>query len=329
MKKICTKPFKKIEISSDGKVYTCCPSYINKSYYIGNILSDDVSTVDDIWNSKIAQEIRNNILNEDYSMCNLNLCRERFLEDDTGYTTTPPLPEYVTLAYDRQCNIQCITCRDQKIKDDKKNIELYDKKMDSILLPLLNNARIISLSGSGEAFYSKHTRDLIKKLTRLNSTVKFQIYTNGLLFDKNNCKQLGLENRIESVYFSIHALNETIYKKIMVGSNLKVVLKNLTWAAQQQRSGDFEGVTINTVISAINYQEIPELIELAKCLDISISFSIYVPWGTNLDASYSKYAIWEKEHPEHLLFVEILQKIKEINYNKCILPPSFLNLMNI
>lgn len=326
MDKICITPFKKLEIAWDGKVYTCCPSFI-KYNYIGNILDENVVSLNDIWNSEKAQIIRKNILENNYSLCDLDICREKYLEEKKAqYTTNIPLPEYVTLAYDKACNIQCITCRDKKIKSCESDIEVYNKKLDSVLLPLLNSAKIITITGSGEAFYSKHSRELIKKLTKQNKDVKFHIYTNGLLFNEKNCKHLGLENRVDKVCFSIHALNEEIYNKIMVGSNLNVVLQNLRWASKQEKSGNIGTVVINTVISALNYKDMPKLYELAKELDVFLCFSPYIPWGTALDERYKELAVWENTNPLHNDFLKTLEIVNNIDDWKCIIPPIFQKL---
>lgn len=94
MDKICTTPFKKLEIAWDGKVYTCCPSFI-KYNYIGNILDENVVSLDDIWNSEKAQIIRKNILENNYSMCDLEICREKYLDEKYEelaiWKTTNPL----------------------------------------------------------------------------------------------------------------------------------------------------------------------------------------------------------------------------------------------
>lgn len=327
MNKICNKPFSKIEISLDGDVFTCCPAYVNRQK-IGNIWNKKTKSDKDIWHSKEAIEIRKHLLKNDYSICNLDICREKHLvEKNKNHLLKPPLPEYIMLAYDRECNIQCITCRDKKIKNTLEQNEFYKKQADKVLIPLLKNAKYITISGSGEAFYSKHSRFLIKEVTKKNKTAKFSIITNGLLFNENNCKCLGLENRIENVCFSIHALNKELYNKIMIGSNLEVVLKNLKWAAQEQKNKSIKWVSINCVVTNMNYKEIPKLINLAKELNIFVSFSVYHHWGTKLDKDYENLSIWKETHIENKNLKEILAIAKDIKYCKCEMAPVLAQLM--
>lgn len=63
-------PFGFIEIFGNGDVYTCCPDYIYNGC-IGNIFKQPFL---DIINSERAMQIRKNSLENDYSMCNLDLC---------------------------------------------------------------------------------------------------------------------------------------------------------------------------------------------------------------------------------------------------------------
>ena len=115
MKQACVQPFTAIEIDINGNVFTCCPSFINY-YNIGNIYES--KSLEELWNSEKARNLREKILNNDYSLCNLELCRQKRLESAENLTANSTnLPKYITLAYDKECNLQCITCRDKKYKN--------------------------------------------------------------------------------------------------------------------------------------------------------------------------------------------------------------------
>lgn len=320
--KICLKPFKKLEIDSFGNVYTCCPCYIN-CYNISNIFDENIKSIEDIWNSEKAKNLREKMMKGDYSFCNFDICREpEFVENDGSYTTTPDLPEIVTLSYDKVCNIQCITCRNEIIKKDAERTEKVNEKLDSIIIPLLKNTKELTISGSGEALYSKHSRELIKKLTKTNESIKFVIYTNGILFNEQNCKILGLTNRVQSVFVSMHAFHKEIYDKIMIGSNLTTVMKNLEYISEMKKQNKINMATINCVISDINYKEIPYMIDYAKSLDIDISFSIYTPWGADLDKNYDELAVWEPTHKNYKDFVDVIKQAKNAAYKNCRFAPA-------
>ena len=320
---VCKHPFKEIEINNFGDVYTCCPAFIN-FHKIGNIMENGF---EEIWNGESIVKLRERILHNDYSLCNLDICRQR--EEISSFNMTPVMhkfPSYVTLAYDRECNLQCITCRDNKYSNSKETIELYDKKMDTLLLPLLKDAEILALSGSGEAFFSSHSRALIKKLSSQNKRVLFNINTNGLLFNVQNCKQLGIYGRINEVFISLPSLNKKIYEEIMIGGNFNIALDNIKSAAFEcNYKKTIKKVTLNSVISILNYKEIPSLIEFAKGLNIWLTISPFCYWGTKFGKDYEQVAVWEKGHKEFKKFKEVLQ-ISDLSYKNLFMPPIFMNL---
>lgn len=318
MADVCRQPFTAIEINGDGDVYTCCPSFIN-FHKLGNIWEN---SLEEIWYSEFAKDFRKRILNNDYSLCNMDICRQYQPRNAENFSVeNPSLPKYITLSYDKECNLNCITCRDAKYKNTKEQTNLYNEKIDSILLPLLGNAEILALSGSGEAFYSKHSRLLIKKISTINKKLLFNINTNGILFTKSNCKKLGIYGRINEVFVSLPALSKNIYNQIMIGSNLDVVKKHILWMAEEQhKTGAIKKVTINTVISKLNYMEIPSLIEFAKNLDIYITLSPYCDWGTKLSKNYKFLSVWEKDNEDYQIFSNILKSVK---YYKCYMNSIF------
>ncbi len=328
MKDICKIPFLSVQISNDGDVFTCCPAYVNFKK-IGNIFED---YLEDIWFSASAKELRKRILNNDYSLCNKELCRSKLPDYISGkinehnyFTQTPPLPKFITLAYDKECNLQCITCRDEVYKNSKETNEIYNKKINEILVPLMKNAELIALSGAGEAFFSAHSRMLIKKLSKTYPKLKFDINTNGLLFNENNIKALGLNDRINEIYVSLPAINEDVYKKIIRGGvNFNVVLNNIKYMSQLQKNKKIARCNINMVISELNYKEIPDMINFAKELDIFLTISQFYDWGTKFGQEYKKTAVWEINHPKHKDFINVLKQTNE--YDKCLMQPLFREL---
>ena len=323
MSEICRQPFTAIEIDGNGDVYTCCPSFINFNK-LGNIWNN---SLEEIWYSGFAFELRKRIFNSDYSLCNMDICRQFQPRNSCEFSVeNPPLPKYITLAYDKECNLCCITCRDCKHTNTEEQINLYNEKIDSLLLPLLKNAEILALSGAGEAFYSKHSRLLLKKISAYNSKLLFNINTNGILFNEKNCAELGVLGRINEVFVSLPALEEKIYNKIMLGSDLNTVKKNIVWMSKEQHeSPNMQRATINAVISKLNYVEIPKLVEFAQDLDIYITLSPYCDWGTNLAKGYKELAVWQKDNEDFSKFVSLL-KSDIISYEKCWMNPLFKEL---
>ena len=120
----CIMPFCHIEVHKSGDIYTCCPAYI-KNISIGNIFEDNF---DNIWHSKKAKIIRNNILNNDYSCCDLSICSPeknmdyeqiKYLNEKIELSNNFRYPKIVKFCHDAECNYKCITCRNEIIINDK------------------------------------------------------------------------------------------------------------------------------------------------------------------------------------------------------------------
>ena len=124
---ICQRPFSEIEIHTDGNVYTCCPDYLKK-YSIGNIF--EVSSFDEIWYSSKAFELRKKLLNFDYSLCNTNICNMKINQEEIKLIENPEYPTLVRFAYDTQCNLKCIFCRDTLLHNSEETNKRYDEMIE-------------------------------------------------------------------------------------------------------------------------------------------------------------------------------------------------------
>ncbi len=326
--KYCIKPFTSIEVDTHGDVYTCCPAFLRNNVdgtnnRIGNILEN---SFDEIWYSDKAIELRKKVMNGDYSMCDLDLCRQRELrfEHEFSLSSKPEAPIDITLAYDKECNFYCITCRDEKYKNSTEMKELLNSRIKDTLMPLLKNAKKVAMSGSGELFASEHSRLLVKEITSNYPYIKFLIMTNGLLCNKTNCDALGLGKNIHEIFVSLPAISKKIYNSIIRGGNIDIVTKNIKWLAQSQKEGLIGAVKLSCVVSSLNYREIPNLVNFAKKLGITIIISQYYSWGTKLGEDYENLAVWNYEHKKHKDFVKILKKYT--NYDECFLQPLFQEL---
>ena len=164
---ICTFPFDSAQISMQGDVFVCCPPWCN-SYSFGNIYEQ---SFDEIWNGEKAKEFRRQFINENYNICNLDLCVK-----DCSHKIIPtefvPKPKTFIFCYDSICNVKCIFCRSCHQKQD---LSYFDENMDSIISNMLENAENVVLSGVGEALFSPHSRKLIKRISELFPNVRFSL----------------------------------------------------------------------------------------------------------------------------------------------------------
>lgn len=329
--RFCKRPFENLEIGTTFDTYTCCAWYIN-SYSIGNILN---TNFDKVWNSEEAQNFRKKILNGDYSLCNTKKCCEyEFLpnlsKEEIEQKYSPVMQEYpkvITLGYDRTCNARCCICRDNCVENNEFETEKLNKLADENLIPLFQSAEKIVLSGAGEAFYSKHSRYLINKLTKMYPEMKFEIYTNGLLCNEENIKDLGLVNKISRLSISIHAVKKETYQKIVRAGSFDIIKKNLKSLQQMLKRKEIEEIQLVFIVSSLNYKEMPAFVDFAKKFNMQPVFCEYVP--VNDTEMYSKaedYLIHLPSHPKHKDFLKVLKNKKLTGGENCFLNPLLADL---
>lgn len=320
---MCQRPFSEIEIHTDGNVYTCCPDWLEK-YPIGNIF--EVESFDEIWYSKKAIELRKSILNDTYTFCNVDICNKK-LDENIELIENPPYPTLVRFAYDIQCNLKCMICRDTLIYNNQHKIEEYDKLIDKVFIPILKNAKLMSITSAGEITASEHSQRLVKKAAEIYPNLKFEILTNGLLFNEDFCNNLGITDRIERIVVSLHAMKKSTYETIMRGSKYNIVHQNLDWIFSLKRTGKIKDVCLIFVACSLNYKEIPDFIEFAKRNEVNVTVWEYRNHKNTVMANnFYKYAVWEKTHPQYNDFVKVIDKARKTYGNYCRMPDIFCNL---
>lgn len=328
----CTKPFEEIEIHNTGEVYVCCPNW-NEFYSIGNIFEN---SVEEVWNSKKAIELREKIINKDYSLCDEKSClylqQQLFLSE---YKTEciPNMPEYpkiIRFAYDKECNIACKICRDKIKRLSDEDLEKLNSKIDTFFLPLLKSAKVLIVNSYGDPFGSRHSSLLIKKAAEKYPNLKFDFHTNGTLCDENHLKSLNITpERIDNVRISIHAASKRTYAKTVPNGEFyfpKIIenLKYLQKIKYSETTTLFQ-VYIHFVVTADNYKEIPDFIKLAKKVDASPRFWEYR--RENCDYMIKENLnICNPDHKKHKDLLKVLRH-KLVHENKEFFSPILYNLI--
>ena len=236
-KAFCTRPFEEIEIHHTGEVYTCCPNW-NNFYSIGNIYEH---TIDEVWNSEKAQDLRKRILNNDYSLCDVNACsycRQSLFLSPFNTKCTQRMEEYpliVKFCYDYECNIACTICRDRMKKLSDTELETLNSKIDTFFLPFLKSAKTLIINSYGDPFGSRHSRLVIQKAAKMYPDLKFDFHTNGILCNEASFKNLNITpKRIEKIRISIHAATAETYGKIVANGEkyFPKLLENLEYISE-------------------------------------------------------------------------------------------------
>jgi len=321
--KVCARPFHTVSIFPNGYCITCCPAYIN-NYAIGNVLNQSFA---DAWNSVNAKNLRKSLLREDYSFCDLNTCIQTELTEKSQIyeyfkdeNQTVKMPDTIYMGWDYDCNVACITCRNNIIKNDEKSLEALHA-IEAPILEACKTAKLFYTSGNGDPFGSVYAKNLIKKVAEINPEIKFYIHTNGILCTEKMCEELKIKDRIQNVIFSIHASCKETYDKIVRYGNFDRVLENLEWISELKRKGQVKTFIMAFVVHKLNYKDMPDFVRLAERFDAKASFRYYRQWANNTEYKYEDMAVFEKQHKEYPQFISILQD-KIFDSPNCNLDPS-------
>lgn len=317
--KYCSKPFEEFEIDVDGNCYCCC-RWWNNSYCLGNIFQH---SIDEIWNGAAAQELRRSILEGDYKYCKIKECIPCY-SDNIKYEKITNYPAEISLCYDYSCTAKCVFCSDTVKMMSENECCRWDDIIDTKLIPLFSNARIVRLSAAGEVFVSNHSKNLIKKIAKYYPNIKFSIISNGIYASEENIKKLGIEDQLMTIKFSIPSLKNSTYKKMVRNGNLKLVKKNLQYFSSLKKQRKLWEFRLNFIISSENYKEILDYSKYAQELDAQVDFLLLdkKDESTTFLKNYEKYNIANPNHPEYNNFIDIINSDKFKQYKNLNINPG-------
>ena len=323
----CRVPFEYMVIYNHGNIYPCCPEYLKYNISPGNIEKQDLS---EIWNGKLFNDLRQRVLNGDFSMCNRDVCAMYIpcsKEDiSPDYKNGP---KEIQISYDYECNYNCITCRDTVKINTPHETELYDNTYIPKIIKLAKNTEVITISLLGDPLYSKHSRKLIKSLVKEYPDIKFKLHTNGLLLNEKNLEELNISDNIKIVSVSLDATNSETYKKILRTDAFDTVMKNLELMAEWKKQGKIDNLILNFVVHIMNYKEMPAFAKIAQKLDAAAFFSGYRPWpSAEYHKRYDEVAVFEPTNKHYKELVKILHNPVFKDKKHCYLEKRLADIAN-
>ena len=323
--KFCAYPFQRVEImhgSGDrndgdigyGNVHVCCMSLVSKP--IGNYLEN---SMEEVWNSEIAQDIRRSILDGSYKYCNRKLCPKiqgGILPDysrlnaeekaivDAGAVKMPQLPQRYLLCFDRSCNLSCPSCRTHKIvhgqgKEFDKSMYLSEKLIEDLFAKPHNNPINLMITGSGDPFASKVYRRLIESIDGKDfPNLRLDLFTNGVLLTPEQWQKLErVHNNIGMISISIDAASAETYKKVR-GGDWQQLMDNMSFIGDLLKTGKIRNFETNFVVQKSNFHEMSAFVRLCASKNVrQINFSPLVNWNTWSVEDFADQCIWTQDHP--------------------------------
>jgi MoaA/NifB/PqqE/SkfB family radical SAM enzyme len=308
--RFCPRPFEVLETRPNGDVNTCCDAWMPAA--IGNIAD---ASADHVWNSSRAQQIRQSVLDGNFRYCSRMFCPKiagRHLPRRTDVqgprhaaivrerrTVLPYGPARVILSHDRSCNLSCPSCRRHLIVADKAKQDELNELAEKVVLPLLRDARLIKITGSGDPFGSNHFRHVLRRLNRREfPNLLLEIQTNGQLLDRRAWSDLELEGLVESVWVSIDAARPATYEHLRRGGSFDRLMRNLEFVAGLRREGRIRSFQLDAVVQAANLDELLEIVDLGLRLGVDrVSFQRIRNWGTFTAADFANHDVSSSSHP--------------------------------
>lgn len=316
---ICIKPFSTIEICPSGEVYTCCPFHLDK-YSLGNL---NLHSFEDIWFSQRAFEIRNKILNKDYSLCREKNCLDFTTEHGQQGDVRDALkfkgneragyPIVIKYGFDEECNVQCIYCRDRVIRNSAEEVKKIENYIDK-LSEAIKHCKIIYASGNGDPFTGGCAEMFLKKVAEKSSSVEFSIHTNGILCTKQKLEQLKLNDRLGSINISLPGATKQTYDRVVKYGNFNKVIENIEYLSSLKASGVEFDMHLSFVVCSLNYHEIVLFAQLAEKYNANAYFWEVRPMGSpELNSQIDKISVsnFSKEQLEELKLLlnhEVMKK---------------------
>jgi Iron-sulfur cluster-binding domain len=322
----CSRPFHWFEVSrgmEEGEVFVCCPSWLERP--IGNLNRQSVA---EVWNGKVAQDIRRSILDGSFEYCNASRCPAlQNLTDPVQKTqdvTDPELrraiqerltvvpwgPREVNCSYDRSCNLSCPSCRTGLIVESTRRDEILEiqRKLRDEALP---EARLLYITGSGDPFGSPFFRKWLQTLRRSDAPrlEVIHLHTNALLWTERLWGTLSEDIRplVKHADISIDAATPGTYAVNRRGGDFETLLRNLEFIATLRVDGPLEWLGINMVVQENNFAEMPDFVRLGRRFGVdTVHFHQLVNWGTFSDEEFRDRAVHLPDHPRHHEFLDLL-----------------------
>lgn len=319
--RFCGLPFEFAEIHWTGDVFLCCPAW-NGSRSIGNVFTDEPSA---LWNSLAARQIRSGVLDGSFSHCSHEACplivsgnlpsRSEASGDvkeiiSNNVTWLRKGPSHLKLCHDDTCNLSCPSCRSRVITADTQRQAKLDKMFREFILPFAKDAKMLTLSGDGDPFASRHYRDIMRGTAQSNPSMKIGLHTNGVLCDAKSWTDCLLWGRVERVDVSIDAAAAATYSIVRRGGDFERLLENLRFLSGLRASSEIGYLQLSFVVQSINFREMNDFVKLGQMYNVDrVYFSLIRHWSRSMvsDVEFENLEIHRDSHPLNGEFRERLR----------------------
>lgn len=256
----------------------CSPTW-NNDVNVGN---PQELSIEQIWNSPKAQEVRRSVLDGSFDFCNDEICwrmieGKLFKRDEI---TDPKLvdiiennrtiieggPEFINIAYNSTCNLNCRMCR----KDVISSVDSFHKKkaIDDLKAYNFANLKRLIIPGSGELFANDDYVELLQNIDNYNfpNLEAVWIYSNGVLFTEENWEKVNhLARKYKlKIFISTDSVCRETFMKIRRGGDYNKFISNLEMLGSKRRNNEFDSLYLAFCVQRLNFREMPEFVLFAE-----------------------------------------------------------------
>lgn len=181
---------------------------------------------------------------------------------DLGIRRLQKKPFYITFDVTTKCNSKCKSC--VVWKQDRNEMTLNE--IDAVLTDLYDfGIRFVAIEG-GEPFIRKDIFDIFSLMEEKGLMYNFA--TNGLLLNESKIKRLR-DFKPNNFVVSLDSLNKKKYYQIRGSDELEVVIRNIHKFSEIL--SDRTTFRILTVVSALNYKEVYDILNFSKTVNAQFS----------------------------------------------------------
>ena len=323
---VCLQPFEFTEFF-DYKTYMCCPNWLPVD------LGDPID-IKNTWVSDLANSVRESMMDGSYKHCIESRCpkltglkegksegfmpKEEFLRKIDQFKD--PVPKSVKFNFDQSCNLQCPSCRLEKINYSGEERTRTELILQSIEEQLSEGLEHIECTGSGDPFFSRTFKKWLMtfKPSLYPNLKSIHLHTNGTLWNESNwSKMTNVHRFIKSAEISVDAATKDTYENYTrLGGKWEDIQSNLKFIATLP---DLEYVTMSFVVQNSNYKEMEMFYKMSEEIfdDTHINWQIFfnrvVNWGTFQSETFKIVDVGNPEHPNYKDMIEIYHRLPVSN----------------
>jgi MoaA/NifB/PqqE/SkfB family radical SAM enzyme len=260
----CPLPFTHLFLYPTGKVNPCCES----NYLLGNMKE---STVEEIWNGKPLQALREEFLSGNIKTCahqvkykQCHLDNERLLRHTDPSVIQKNTVQSFDFILNGKCNLECVMCPIWTLPNQVYDSTTFWDEGQETIFPNLKMVKV----KSGEPFIQKDTYRLIKLISEVNKDCRWDFTTNGHYKLTPSILEHLDRIQIDVIKVSIDSLKESVYSQIRKRGDLEKAMATLKgfvdYRNQRLEQDRSFSLGINMAVQQLNWQEPPALIDLCE-----------------------------------------------------------------